>query len=81
MQALELDPNNVKGLLRQGKAHIELDDWAEARQSLNKALEVEPNNQDVKRELVRLNKKVADQSAKERKVFGGMFDKLSKMDS
>jgi len=80
-KALELDPNNVKGLVRQAKAHIELDGWEEARASLAKALEADPSNVDVKREQARLTKKIADQNAKEKKVFGGMFDKLSKMDN
>lgn len=80
-QALELDPNNVKGYVRRGKALTELDDWEAAKAAFAKATKIDPNNPDVKREQARLLKKIADQTAKEKKVYGGMFDKLSKMDS
>ena len=79
-QALEIDPNNQKGLLRQAKANIELDEWDLAHKALARALELDPNNADVKREQAKLKKKIADQAAKDKKVFGGMFEKMSKMD-
>lgn len=80
-KALEIEPNNQKGLLRQAKAYNELDEWDEAQRSLTKLLELDPNNADGKREQARLKKKIADQAAKDKKAFGGMFEKLSKMDS
>jgi tetratricopeptide (TPR) repeat protein len=80
LQALDIDPKNIKALVRRGKAHIELDDWESARQDLNAALEIEPNNADVKKEFARLNKKIADQNAKDKRTFKGLFEKLSKME-
>jgi FKBP-type peptidyl-prolyl cis-trans isomerase len=77
-KALDIDPNNVKGLLRQAKANVELDEWDAAHKGFTRALELDPNNADVKREQARLKKKIADQTAKDKKVFGGMFEKFSK---
>ena len=46
-----------------------------------RALELDSANVDAKREQARLKKKIADQAAKDKKAFGGMFEKLSKMES
>jgi len=80
-KALELDPNNQKGLLRQAKANLELDEWDEAQKAISRCLELDPSNADAKREKARLNKKIADQAAKDKKVFGGIFEKMSKADN
>eukprot|EP00026_Physarum_polycephalum_P009127 Phypoly_transcript_09239.p1 GENE.Phypoly_transcript_09239~~Phypoly_transcript_09239.p1 ORF type:complete len:413 (+),score=126.11 Phypoly_transcript_09239:104-1342(+) len=80
-KALEIDPNNQKGLVRQAKANIELDEWEAAHKALARALELDPNNADAKREQARLKKKIADQAAKDKKAFGGMFEKLAKMET
>jgi len=79
-KALEIDPSNTKALLRRGKAFIELDEWDSAKQDLNKALEVDPNNVEIKKELVHLNKKIANQNAKDKKMYKGLFEKLSMME-
>jgi FK506-binding protein 4/5 len=79
-KALEIDSHSVKALLRRGKAYNELDEWELARKDLEAVLELDPSNADAKREMARLKKKIADQNAKDRKVFGGMFEKLSKID-
>jgi len=79
-KALDIDSNSIKALLRRGKAYIELDEWESAKQDLNQALEVDPKNVDVKKELARLQKKIADQNAKDKKTYQGLFEKLSKME-
>jgi len=80
-KALEIEANNVKGLIRRSKANIELDEWDLARNDLDKALKHDANNEDAKRELARLKKKIADQAQKDKKAFGGMFEKMSKMNT
>jgi len=77
-KALEIDPKNVKGFIRRAKANIELDEWDNAKTDLTKALEIDKDNVDAKHEMARLKKKIADQAEKDRKTFGGMFEKLSK---
>jgi len=78
-KALEIDPKNVKALLRRAKAYIDSDDWDLARHDIKKVLEQDANNNDAKVELARLNKKVAEHTSKEKKAFGGMFERLSKL--
>jgi len=78
-KALEIDSNNIKALLRRGKMYIDVDDWDLARNDIKRVLELDANNADAKKELVRLNKKVTDHNTKEKKAFGGMFEKLSKL--
>lgn len=76
-KALEIDANNLKGLIRRAKANGELDEWDQAKADLTKALELDKNNADAKQEMTRLRKRIADQAAKDKKVFGGIFEKMS----
>ncbi|KAH7835284.1 hypothetical protein Vadar_024690 [Vaccinium darrowii] len=52
--------NNVKALFRQGQAHIALNDIDAAVESFRKALELEPNDAGIKKELAAARKKIAD---------------------
>jgi FK506-binding protein 4/5 len=79
-KALEVDGHNVKGLYRRGVANTELDQWDQARQDLDKALSLDPNSADIKTAIARLNHKVKAQDAKDRKVFGNLFQKLSALE-
>lgn len=79
-KALEIDGHNVKGLYRRGVANTELDQWDQARQDLDKALSLDPNSADIKTAIARLNHKVKAQDAKDRKVFGNLFQKLSALE-
>jgi len=78
-KALEIDPNSTKALLRRGKTYVDLDEWDLAKKDLKRVLEIDANNADAKKEMARLNKRIAEQNAKDKKVFGGMFEKLSKL--
>ena len=51
---LAADASNVKALLRKGQAHQELGDSDAARAVLQRALELQPENQDAKAALDRL---------------------------
>ncbi|PSS29366.1 Peptidyl-prolyl cis-trans isomerase [Actinidia chinensis var. chinensis] len=65
--------NNVKALFRQGQAHMALNDIDAAVDSFKKALELEPNNAGIKKELAVANKKIADRHDRERKAYSRMF--------
>jgi len=65
--------NNVKAMFRQGQAHIALNDIDAAVESFRKALELEPNDAGIKKELAAARKKIADRRNQERKAFSKMF--------
>nr|CAN81422.1 hypothetical protein VITISV_035942 [Vitis vinifera] len=63
--AMRDEENNVKALYRQGQAYMALNDIDAAAESFKKALELEPNDGGIKRELAAAKKKVAHTSAKQ----------------
>ncbi|KAA8536166.1 hypothetical protein F0562_028644 [Nyssa sinensis] len=65
--------NNVKALFRQGQAHMALNDIDAAVESFRKALELEPNDGGIKKELAAARKKIADRRDQERKAFSRIF--------
>lgn len=65
--------NNVKALFRQGQAHLALNDIDAAVESFKKALELEPNDAGIKRELAIATKKIVDRRNQERKAYSKMF--------
>ncbi|KAJ8530095.1 hypothetical protein K7X08_036930 [Anisodus acutangulus] len=67
--------NNAKALFRQGQAHMALNDIDAAVESFKKALELEPNDGGIMKQLAATKKKIADRRDKERKAFSKMFQK------
>ncbi|GER49869.1 peptidyl-prolyl cis-trans isomerase CYP40 [Striga asiatica] len=65
--------NNAKALFRQGQAHVALNDIDAAVESFRKALELEPNDGAIKKELAAAKKKIADRRDQERKAYARMF--------
>ncbi|KAL3515247.1 hypothetical protein ACH5RR_022149 [Cinchona calisaya] len=65
--------NNAKALFRQGQAHVALNDIDAAVESFKKALNLEPNDGVIKKELAAAKKKIADRRDQERKAFAKMF--------
>ncbi len=53
-QALEIDPSNVKALLRRGTARAYLARFREALDDFNKVLRVEPDNARATQEMARI---------------------------
>jgi peptidyl-prolyl isomerase D len=66
--------NNVKALFRRGQAYVALNDVDAAAESFKKALELEPNDGGIKKELAAINQKIAIRRDKERKAFSKIFD-------
>jgi FK506-binding protein 4/5 len=77
-KALDIDSKSIKALYRRGVANSELDNWDQAKMDLSKALEIDPENKEVKKELLKLNKKIKAQNKKEMRIFSGMFEKFSR---
>jgi Flp pilus assembly protein TadD len=53
-KAIELDPDNVEAYVYLGKIHAEQDRRDEARKLYEKALELDPNHEDVRSSLAQL---------------------------
>ncbi|KAL5208878.1 hypothetical protein ABZP36_033313 [Zizania latifolia] len=64
---------NPKAFFRQGQAHMALNDIDAAVESFKYALQLEPNDGGIKRELGAAKKKIVDRRDQERKVFSRMF--------
>jgi len=70
---LKINPSNVKALFRKGVAQSTLSEYEEAKKTLSKALEIDPDNKDIARELTRLKKKIIIQDKKDRQIYQKMF--------
>ncbi|KAL6634324.1 hypothetical protein ACP70R_026995 [Stipagrostis hirtigluma subsp. patula] len=79
-EVLELDNTNVKALYRRAQAHTHLVDLDLAEEDIKKALEIDPENRDVKMEYRRLKEKVKEYNRREAKLYGNMISKLSKLE-
>ncbi|KAI3833806.1 hypothetical protein MKX03_011371, partial [Papaver bracteatum] len=77
---LEIESRNVKALYRRAQAYINLVDFDLAELDIKKALEIDPNNRDVKMEYKVLKEKVKEYNKKDAKFFGNIFAKMSKLD-
>ncbi|KAM1122230.1 peptidyl-prolyl cis-trans isomerase FKBP62-like [Malus sylvestris] len=77
-KVLELEGRNVKALYRRAQAYIQLADLDLAELDIKKALEIDPNNRDVKLEYKTLKEKMKEYNKKEAKFYGNMFAKLTK---
>ncbi|CAM8901025.1 unnamed protein product [Rhodiola kirilowii] len=71
--ALRDAEDNVKALFRQGQAHMALNDIDSAVVSFQKALDLEPNDSGIKKELAAAKKKIADRRDREKKSYSKMF--------
>jgi FK506-binding protein 4/5 len=80
-KVLESESTNVKALYRRAQAYINLADLDLAEIDIKKALEIDPNNRDVKMEYKVLKEKMKEINKKDAKFYGNMFAKLNKLDS
>ncbi|XVF21316.1 hypothetical protein REPUB_Repub12eG0080600 [Reevesia pubescens] len=80
-KVLELESSNVKALYRRAQAYIHLADLDLAEFDIKKALELDPDNREVKLEYKVLKEKIKEYNKKEAKLYGNMFAKMNKMES
>ncbi|KAF2316610.1 hypothetical protein GH714_041951 [Hevea brasiliensis] len=71
--AMREGDNNVKALFRQGQAHMALNDIDAAVESFKKAVQLEPNDAGIKKELAAARKKINDRRDQEKKQYRKMF--------
>ncbi|KAJ4731898.1 Peptidylprolyl isomerase [Rhynchospora pubera] len=79
-KVLEMESTNVKALYRRAQAYIQLSDFDLAELDIKKALELDPNNRDVKAEYKVLKEKVKEYNKRDAKFYGNMFAKWSKLE-
>ncbi|KAL2652977.1 hypothetical protein R1flu_021105 [Riccia fluitans] len=79
-KVLEVETQNVKALYRRAQAYIETVDLDLAEYDIKKALEIDPNNRDIRQEYKVLKQKQIEQNKKEAKMYGNMFSRLSKLE-
>lgn len=71
--ALQNEEDNVKALFRQGQAYMDLNDIDAAVVRFSRALELEPTDAGIKKELGVAKRKIAERREKERRAFAKMF--------
>eukprot|EP01018_Ginkgo_biloba_P006255 Gb_32981 [translate_table: standard] len=79
-KVLEIESQNVKALYRRAQAYIQTADLELAESDIKKALEIDPNNRDVKLEYKTLKEKQKEYNKKEAKLYGNMFARMSKLE-
>uniref|UniRef100_A0ACD5Y8V9 Uncharacterized protein n=1 Tax=Avena sativa TaxID=4498 RepID=A0ACD5Y8V9_AVESA len=77
-KVLELDSQNVKALFRRAQAYTQLADLELAEVDIKKALEVDPDNRDVKLTYKTLKEKIKEINKKDAKFYSNMFSKMTK---
>ncbi|PWA88994.1 70 kDa peptidyl-prolyl isomerase [Artemisia annua] len=77
-KVLELESTNVKALYRRAQAHMNLADLDLAEIDIKKALEIDPDNKDVKLTYKVLKEKIKEYNKKDAKFYGNMFAKMTK---
>ncbi|CAM6018916.1 unnamed protein product [Sphagnum balticum] len=80
-KVLELESLNVKALFRRAQAYIETLDLDLAEMDIKKALEIDPQNREVRLEYKVLKQKQVEQNKKEAKLYGNMFSRLNKLEA
>ncbi|XP_074268499.1 peptidyl-prolyl cis-trans isomerase FKBP62-like [Silene latifolia] len=76
-KVLELDSVNVKALYRRAQAYIHLADLELAELDIKKALEIDPDNREVKLEYKTLREKIKEYNRKDAQLYGKMFSKMA----
>lgn len=79
-KVLELDGQNVKALYRRAQAYIQLVDLDLAEIDIKRALEIDPDNRDVKLEYKILKDKVREYNKKEAQFYSNIFAKMNKLE-
>ncbi|KAJ6723657.1 PEPTIDYL-PROLYL CIS-TRANS ISOMERASE [Salix koriyanagi] len=79
-KVLELDGRNVKALYRRAQAYIQLVDLDLAEIDIKRALEIDPDNRDVKLEYKILKDKMREYNKKEAQFYSNIFAKMNKLE-
>ncbi|XP_053321467.1 peptidyl-prolyl cis-trans isomerase FKBP4 [Spea bombifrons] len=76
-KALEMDPNNEKGLFRRGEAYMGINEFELARDDFTKVLQLYPNNKAARAQLGQCQARIRQQHQREKKIYANMFQRLA----
>ncbi|KAH0471151.1 hypothetical protein IEQ34_000874 [Dendrobium chrysotoxum] len=79
-KVLEAENTNVKALYRRAQAYIQTADLDLAELDIKKALEIDPDNRDIKLEYRTLKEKMKEYNKKDAKFYGNMFAKMKRLE-
>lgn len=79
-KVLELEPENMKALYRRLQAYVQVGELGLAESDIKKALEIDPQNKDVKLELKKLRQKESEYQRKAAEMFENLFPRMSKLE-
>eukprot|EP01006_Ploeotia_vitrea_P035807 TRINITY_DN65938_c7_g2_i1.p1 TRINITY_DN65938_c7_g2~~TRINITY_DN65938_c7_g2_i1.p1 ORF type:complete len:470 (-),score=271.39 TRINITY_DN65938_c7_g2_i1:1395-2663(-) len=79
-EVLLLDPRNVKALVKRGRLYLEKKENDKAQADLRTAVEVDRNHTLANKLLKTANARIHKVKERERKLFGGMFNKVKLVD-
>ncbi|KAL1198844.1 Peptidyl-prolyl cis-trans isomerase FKBP65 [Cardamine amara subsp. amara] len=75
-KVLEMDSMNVKAMYRRAHAYMEMADLDLAEFDIKKALEIDPDNKEVKIEYKKLKEKVKEYNKRDAKFYSNMLAKM-----
>ncbi|PHT37201.1 Peptidyl-prolyl cis-trans isomerase FKBP65 [Capsicum baccatum] len=76
-KVIEYDPCNVKALFRRAQAYLRINELEKAEIDIKKALQVDPNNRDVKVMYKEMKNKQKQYAQHEVKIFSTMLSRLA----
>lgn len=79
-EVLKVSAENVKALYRRGVAHMHLGNLQEAKNDLVAAARLDGANREVRKAYAELKVKISEESKRQKKVFGGLFNKVDLYD-
>lgn len=78
--ALEIDPDNIKGLFRRGVALHAIKEYDQAKRDFEKMIKLDSSNNAARVELAKTMKAIKDHRDKEKSVYGNMFNVFAERD-
>ncbi|EKE42122.1 hypothetical protein ENUP19_0158G0010 [Entamoeba nuttalli] len=78
-KVLAVDAENLKALLRRGKAYLEKGQVEKAESDFNKVLSIDPNNKEVKYEMSGIKRKRMEEEKNDKRRYAKMFSALGSL--
>ncbi|KAJ6822804.1 70 kDa peptidyl-prolyl isomerase-like [Iris pallida] len=77
-KVLDIEICNVKALYRRAQAYMEAGDLCSAKLDVQKALEVDPQNRELKSLLLTLKQQQLENNRRDAKLYANMFERMRK---